>query len=106
MVGISPVTVMWLIVLSVVVVYKVYAEDGRMEPVRGLEFDEVSVRTLRDIVALGKDQTAYNILQPTIFQDSYYPASIVTPSILVEEMELKGTTVQEPKPIAANPYFK
>jgi TldD protein len=88
------------------VVYKVYAEDGRMEPVRGLEFDEVSVRTLRDIVALGKDQTAYNIVQPTIFQDSYYPASIVTPSILVEEMELKGTTVHEPKPIAANPYFQ
>jgi len=88
------------------IVYKVYAKDGRMEPVRGLEFDEVSVRTLRDIVALGKDQTAYNIAQPTIFQDAYYPASIVTPSILVEEMELKATAVQEPKPIAQNPYFR
>lgn len=86
-------------------VYKVYAKDGRMEPIRGLEFDEVSVRTLRDIVALGKDQTAYNIMQPTIFQDAYYPASIVTPSILVEEMELKATTVHEPKPVAQNPYF-
>ncbi|KPL07025.1 hypothetical protein AMJ86_06225 [bacterium SM23_57] len=88
------------------VVYKVYAEDGRMEPVRGLEFDEVTVRTLRDIVALGKDAKAYNIVQPTVFEDSYYPASIVTPSILVEEMELKATTVHEPMPVADNPYFR
>ena len=30
-----------------VITYKVYAGDGRMEPVRGLAFDEVSIRTPR-----------------------------------------------------------
>ena len=43
-----------------VVAYKVYADDGRMEPVRGLAFDEVSIRTLRDIYALGKEPALTN----------------------------------------------
>jgi predicted Zn-dependent protease len=88
------------------VVYKVYADDGRMEPVRGLEFDELSVRAMRDIVLMGKDTEAYNILQSTIYGDAYYPASIVTPSMLVEEMELVGTTTHEPMPVAQNPIFE
>jgi TldD protein len=90
---------------SPLIAYKVYAKDGRMEPVRGLEFDEVAIRTLRDIVALGKDAQAYNITQTTVFSDGYYPAAIVCPSILVEEMELKAAGVQEPLPVAENPIF-
>ncbi len=88
------------------VVYKVYADDDRMEPVRGLQFDELTVRVMRDIVLMGKDTKAYNILQSTIYQDAFYPASIVTPSILVEEMELIGTTAHEPLPVAQNPIFE
>jgi hypothetical protein len=30
-----------------VVAYKAFADDGRIEPVRGITFDEVSVRTPR-----------------------------------------------------------
>jgi predicted Zn-dependent protease len=94
-----------VLLTSPVIVYRVYAKDGRMEPVRGLEFDEVSVRALRDIVALGKDSKAYNITQSSVFRDGYFPAAIVTPSILVEEMELKAAGVQEPLPVAENPIF-
>ena len=90
---------------SPLIVYKVYAKDGKMEPVRGLEFDEVAIRTLRDIVALGKEAKAYNITQSTVFSDGYYPAAIVCPSILVEEMELKASGAQEPLPVAQNPIF-
>ncbi|MDP8238162.1 MAG: metallopeptidase TldD-related protein [Candidatus Hatepunaea meridiana] len=87
------------------IVYKVFADDGRIEPVRGLMFDEVSIRNLRDIVAMGKDTKAYNLTQPTIFSQFRYAASIITPSILVEEMELKQGMFQEPMPITANPMF-
>lgn len=89
-----------------VVVYKVYAKDGRMEPVRGLVFDEVTVRNLRDIVAMGDDYQIYNMTQSVVYEDFHYSSTIVTPSILVEEMELKGVSVREPLPISANPIFE
>jgi len=86
-------------------VYKVFADDGRMEPVRGLVFDEVTIRSLKDIVAFGKDDRAYNMMVNAGFTDALYPASIVTPSVLVEEMELKSSPVTEPLPKAQNPLF-
>lgn len=86
-------------------IYRVYEKDGRVEPVRGLVFDEVSVRTLRDLSALGAQATAYNLEQPFASPGMSYPASIVTPDILVEEMELKAGAVHEPLPVAGNPMF-
>jgi hypothetical protein len=88
-----------------IIVYKVYAKDGHTEPVRGLKFDEVSLRSLRDIVAIGKEPQVYNMTQPTVFPNFRYPVAIVTPSILVEEMELKKAAFQEPLPILHNPIF-
>jgi TldD protein len=88
-----------------ILVYKVYAKDGKVEPVRGLVFDEVSIRSLRDIVAMGKDTKVYNILQPAFRQFQYF-ASIVSPSVLIEEMELKANSAQEPMPISSNPIFE
>jgi predicted Zn-dependent protease len=90
---------------SPMLLYKVYAKDGKIEPVRGLDFDEVSIRSLRDIAALGKDSKSYGILQPALRQFQY-AISIVTPSILIEEMELKRATDHEPMPMSANPMFE
>lgn len=89
-----------------VVMYRVYAEDGRVEPVRGLVFDDVSIRSLRDVSALGEDTSARNVLQPLGVRGVFYPAAIVTPSILVEEMEFKAGAVHEPMPLTANPMFE
>jgi predicted Zn-dependent protease len=89
-----------------VIMYKLYAADGRMEPVRGLVFDEVSIRNLRDIYATGKDERLYNISQSSPFPGMSYPASIVTPSILVEELEFKADQAKEPLPISRNPMFE
>jgi TldD protein len=86
--------------------YRVYAADGRMEPVRGLGFDEVSVRSLRDVVALGADAQAYNLLQPVTGFGGYQKVSIITPSILVEEMDLKSAGVREPLTVEKNPIFE
>jgi len=88
-----------------VVAYKVYAEDGRREPVRGLVFDEVSIRTLRDIAAMGADADVVNVMQPAGMMGFVYPLSVVTPSILVEEMELKAGASMEPLPLSAAPGF-
>ncbi|MCU0611143.1 MAG: metallopeptidase TldD-related protein [Candidatus Eisenbacteria bacterium] len=86
-------------------VYKVFADDGRMEPVRGLVFEDVTIRSLRDIVACGKDERAYNMFVNAGFTDMSYPASIITPSVLVEEMELKSSPIREPLPKVRNPLF-
>jgi TldD protein len=86
--------------------YRVYAADGRIEAVRGLGFDEVTVRSLRDITALGKSAQAYNLLQPIPGNGGYYPVSIITPSILVEEMELKSAGVHEPLTVEKNPISR
>jgi len=87
-----------------VIMYRVYADDGRMEPVRGLVFDEATIRNLRDIVAMGNDEQVYNLRQPIALKQFKYPAAIITPSILIEEMELKGGGVREPLPLSVNPF--
>jgi predicted Zn-dependent protease len=86
-------------------VYKVYVSDGHREPVRGLVFEEVSIRTLRDIAAMGKEVAVYNLVQSFGPMDYRYPISIVTPSILVEEMELKANPDREPLAVSGNPMF-
>lgn len=88
-----------------VAMYRVYAEDGRVEPVRGLVFDDVSIRSLRDVSIMGEDTSARNVLQPLGVRGVFYPAAIVTPSILVEEMEFKAGAAREPMPLTANPMF-
>ena len=85
-----------------VAVYKVYADDGRVEPVRGLAFDDVSIRTLRDIYAFGKRPSLTNIEQ-TAGPGMDYRMAVVTPDILVEEMEFKASAAGEPKMVGGRP---
>ena len=89
-----------------VIMYRVYAEDGRMEPVRGLDFDEVSIRNLKDIIATGRDEQVFGLSQGAPFRSHFYPASIITPSFLVEEMEFSGISRREPLPVSENPIFE
>jgi predicted Zn-dependent protease len=42
--------------------YKVYVEDGREELIRGMEFEEASVRALKDIIYSGGDHYVHNYL--------------------------------------------
>jgi predicted Zn-dependent protease len=88
-----------------VLVYKVYVEDGRMEPVRGLVFDEVSLRTMRDVGMMGDDPHLTNLRLSSLSSMIMVPASIVTPSILVEEMDLKEDSARETLPLSGNPMF-
>ncbi|MFH1688764.1 MAG: metallopeptidase TldD-related protein [Candidatus Eisenbacteria bacterium] len=85
-----------------VIAYKVYADDGRIEPVRGLAFDELSIRTLRDIYALGKEPALTNMGQ-SVGPGMYYRMAVVTPDILVEEMEFTASSAGEPMMVGGRP---
>jgi TldD protein len=75
-------------------IYKVYP-DGREEAVRGMEFKNVTVRILKDVLGTDDQAFVYNYL---LNNDPEMPSSIVTPSILVEEMELKKSEEKIMKP--------
>jgi TldD protein len=65
--------------------YRVYEKDGHEELVRGAVFDELDTRTLRnDVVAVGNDPLVSN-------REGAIPTTVISPSILVDELEVKRT---------------
>lgn len=68
--------------------FKVYVDDGREEMVRGCQFGQITMRALRDIIAAGDTQYAFNQINPNGFAP---PSSIITPSVIFEEMDLTQT---------------
>jgi hypothetical protein len=103
-------------------VYKVFVEDGREELVRGVIVAEMSVRMLRDIVAVGKDYYVNNKLMGgggimgLLFSYAFsfgqggalgIPATVIAPSVLFEEVELKKPGGAQKKPaFLKHPFFK
>ena len=72
--------------------WRVYVNDGRLELVRGASLNELDTRTLRsDIVAAGNDRYVYNITEPL-------PRSIVSPSLLLEDLEIQRAESTREKP--------
>jgi predicted Zn-dependent protease len=90
------------------VVYKVYPADGREELVRGARISGFNTRSLRNIAAIGNDDFVYNYLQNQTTGvagtalgafgngQNGLPASMVAPSLLFEEVEIRGAR-GEPK---------
>ena len=76
------------------IAHKVYP-DGTEEPVRNIEFSDVTIRVLRDIVQTADDKHVYSY---AIGNDYEMPASIVCPSILIEEMEIKKSEAKIMRP--------
>lgn len=67
--------------------FRVYAEDGRIEPVRGYRFDEIRVRTLKDILgASGRENLVQTLLDGLL--SAGVPISVVAPDVLLEEVVL------------------
>jgi hypothetical protein len=90
-------------------VYRVYS-DGREELVRGLQFRDVSVRSLRDIVAAGGEEAVFHYLEngapmaltgaSTFVADS----SVVAPGLLFEELQLERAEEEFPRlPLVPRP---
>jgi hypothetical protein len=71
--------------------YKVWTKDGHEELVRGAVFGELDVRALRSsMVAAGDDFYVGN-------RPANIPYSIVAPSILFDELEVKRANLNKEK---------
>jgi predicted Zn-dependent protease len=71
--------------------YKVWVKDGHEELVRGAVFGDLDARALRnDLVAAGSDMNIENRVLNI-------PHSIVTPSVLFDELEVKRQDIQKSK---------
>jgi hypothetical protein len=83
-------------------VYRVYVSDGHEELVRGAHIKGLDVRAFRAIAGIGNDFTAFNFMQNAAagFAGSALatfgsaqggiPSSIVAPSLLLEDVEVRG----------------
>src|SRR5215813_11855807 len=84
------------------VVYKVFPDDGREEMVRGARIIGLNARSLRNLSGIGNDDFVYNYMQNQTAgfagtalgafgsAQSGLPSSIVAPSLLFEELEVRG----------------
>jgi len=90
------------------VVYKVFPEDGHEEIVRGARIIGLNARSLRNLAGVGNDNFVYNYMQNQTqgfagtalgafgSAQNGLPSSIVAPSLLFEELEVRGAR-GEPK---------
>jgi predicted Zn-dependent protease len=90
------------------VVYKIYPSDGHEEIVRGARISGFSPRMLRNIEGIGNDSVVFNYMQNQTAgvagtalaafgtAQNGLPASVVAPSLLFGEVEVRGAR-GEPK---------
>jgi hypothetical protein len=95
-----------------IAVYQIF-RDGKEKIIRGIEFSNIIVRVLKDIISASKEYVVYNYpLEEGSFgsrSDEAPPigCSIVAPSVLVEEIEAKKISEEQKKPpYLKHPYFK
>jgi TldD protein len=84
------------------VVYRVYPDSGREEMIRGARIIGLNTRALRNIAGIGNDSFVYNYMQSqangfsgtalSAFGSAQVglPASVVAPSLLFDEVEVRG----------------
>jgi len=86
------------------VVYKVQ-RDGKEQLVRGLTLEGLQARSLREIVAVGKDPVVYNFIDGG-GPGTGIPSSIVAPPLLFPDVDIRRQTGKNRKPpLYARPQF-
>jgi len=90
------------------IVYKIFPEDGREEMIRGARIIGLNTRMLRNLGGIGNDDFVYNYMQSQVSgfagtalgafgsAQSGLPASMVAPSLLFDDLEVRGAR-GEPK---------
>ncbi|NOT00673.1 MAG: hypothetical protein HOP29_08605, partial [Phycisphaerales bacterium] len=78
-------------------VYRVKVADGSEERVRGVEFGEITVRTLKRILAAGNKPSVYNYVGFG-FGGATPASTIVAPPVLMEEVEVHKIEQEHEKP--------
>jgi hypothetical protein len=84
------------------VVFRVYPDTGREEMIRGSRIIGLNTRALRNVAGIGNDNFVYNYMQSQIAgfagtalgafgsAQGGIPASMVAPSLLFDELEVRG----------------
>jgi hypothetical protein len=82
--------------------YRVYVADGREEPLRGAMLRGMNLRSLKSIAGIGNDYAVFNYMQSQSFgfagtalsafgsAQGGLPTSVVAPSLLFEELDVRG----------------
>jgi TldD protein len=82
--------------------YRVYVADGREELVRGGHIEGLTLRSLRNMLAVGNDLAVYAYMQNPAGgfagtalgafggAQGGIPSSVISPSLLLEEVEVRG----------------
>jgi len=78
-------------------IYKVYAKDGRLEPVRELQFSGLSAGSLKSIVAAAIGRRSINLFSTT------FMGSIGLPPVLSPGRAVDGVALQASKEKKENP---
>ncbi len=91
-------------------VYRVWVEDGREELIRGARLTGLNLRALRNIVGIGNDPAVFHYFQNPApgfagtalnafgSVQSGLPSSVVAPSLLLEEVEVRGARGEPRRP--------
>lgn len=100
-----------------ILAYRVYP-DGKRELVRGVQMAEVPIRAWKDVIGVGNELTTYNFLASNDSQlqlrltggtdDGFVPSggiesAIITPDLLMKEIDVFGAKLERPKPVVAKP---
>ena len=78
--------------------------DGREEPLRGVVVAGFSTFLFKDILAVGDRSSVHNLLAPSVISpfvsggSQYVIASMITPDLLFEDVEVKQQEADLPKP--------
>jgi hypothetical protein len=96
-------------------VYRVWVEDGREELMRGSRLTGLTLRSLRNIPAIGNDYTVYNYMQNMSgglagtalagfgSAQGGVPSSMVAPSMVIEDVEARGFHGEPRRPTLVPP---
>ena len=83
-------------------VYRVYVDDGREEPVRGGVLEGLTLRSLRNILAIGDDPVVYTFMQNPAeglagtalgafgSVQGGIPSTVIAPSLVLDDVEIRG----------------
>ena len=100
-------------------VYRVYVADGREEPVRGGLIEGLTLRSIRNMLAIGNDAEVYTYIQTPSegfagtalgafgSAQNGIPSTVIAPSLLLGDVEIRGFH-GEPRrlPIVSAPPLK
>jgi TldD protein len=99
--------------------YRVYVSDGHEEPVRGGVIEGLTLRSLRNVLAIGNDPVVYTFMENAAdglagtalgafgSAEGGVPSTMIAPSLLLDDIEIRGFH-GEPRrlPIVSPPPLK